>query len=282
MWKIDFKGLSAAYRIWGAGTPAVLLHSGGSSGAQWEKVAHELSGQCRMIAPDALGFGDTQPWPQPGALTHDLQAELVGRIVLSQVDGPVDVIGHSYGGATALRLAALRPELVRSMVLIEPVVSCLLKDAGDPLYEESIAVAQQFVASVDAGRPQVGWEAFIDNRNRPGTWARLSDAQKQRFLAQSSQTREGFISNLANPTTLADCRRVAAPTTIVLGGESLDTDRRIAALLTDTIAEAHQVVIPGAGHMSPLTHPVQVAAIVRDHLARVYNPFCFSHLEGRG
>lgn len=282
MWDIDFKGLRAAYRIWGSGTPAVFLHSGGSSGAQWEKVARELCGQCRMIAPDALGFGETQSWPQQGALTHDLQAELVARIVRRQADGPVDVIGHSYGGATALRLVATRSALVRSLVLIEPVASCLLKDAGDPLYEESVAVARQFVASVDAGRPEIGWEAFLDNRNRPGTWARLSDAQKQRFLVQSGQTREGFISNLANPTTLADCRRIAVPTTIVLGGESLDTDRRIFALLADTIPDAHRVVIPGAGHMSPLTHPAQVAAIVRDHMARGGNSFSFKRLETRG
>lgn len=280
--EIDFKGLSAHYRTWGEGAPVFFLHSGGSSGAQWEKTARVLQGQCRMVAPDALGFGQTEVWPQAGALTHELQAELVSNIILRQADGPVDVIGHSYGGGTALRLAIAWPQLVRSLVLIEPVAGSVLKDVGDPLFKENGTLARLFIASVDAGRPEVGWEAFLDSRNRPGTWARLTDEQRQRFLLQSRQTSDAFFSNLAHMITLAECRRIAVPTTIVVGTESLEVDRRITTLLHETIDDALRVEIPGAGHMSPLTHPQQVADIVRDHLARVRNSFSFRPLAARG
>lgn len=283
MTTIDFRGLSAHYRVWGEGAPVVFLHSGGTSGAQWEKVAQELRGQpWRMIAPDALGFGETAAWPRPGELTHELQAELVSRIIVRQADGPVDVVGHSYGGGTALRLAIAHPRLVRSLVLIEPVAGSVLKDVGDPLFEENGQLARLFIASVDAGQPEVGWKAFLDSRNRPGTWARLTDAQRQRFLAQSRQTSDAFFSNLAHKITLAECRGLAVPTTIVVGSESLEVDRRITALLHETIDEAYRVEIPGAGHMSPLTHPAPVAGIICDHLARVRNTFAFSRLEARG
>jgi len=264
-----FKGAHVFYLTWGQGQPIMLLHSGGSSSSQWTKVAEQLSAHHRIIAPDLLGFGATEAWPVPGGLTHDLQADLVAEVMRNEGSAALDVVGHSYGGATAIRLLLGRPQLVRSLILIEPIVSWLLKDANDPLYEESVAVARSFIASVDAGRSEQGWEAFLDSRNGAGTWARMSDKGKARFLAQSRHSKEGFISNLNNHTTLAECRRIAVPTTVVCGAETTRPDRRTTELLRDAIPCSHYELIRGAAHMSPFTHPEQVAHVIREHLDRV-------------
>ena len=85
---------------------------------------------------------------------------------------------------------------------------------------------------------------------------------------QSKQTKEGFISNLNNRTTLAECRQISVPTTVVCGAETTLPDRVTTELLRDTIAHCHYEAIAGAGHMSPFTHPEQVAEIVRQHVGR--------------
>jgi lipase len=264
-----FEGRRAAYTTWGEGPPVVFLHPGGSQGKQWEKVVDALGPGWRAIAPDLFGFGGTEPWPMARELTIDLQARLVASVLDDAgLAGPVDVVGHSYGGATALRLTVNRPERVRSLMVIEPIVFNVLKEIGDPLYEDSKAIALAFLASMEKGDRDAAWRGFIDGRNGPGTWARLSDQRRQGFFAQTDQVSAGFISNLANLTTLAECRAIEVPTTVVCGGKSLAADRRIAEVLRDTIPGARYEVLTEAGHMSPLTHPVDVARLVREHLAR--------------
>jgi pimeloyl-ACP methyl ester carboxylesterase len=268
---LDFEGLRVRCRSWGRGRPVVFLHSGGGSGAQWEKVAGALADDCRAIAPDLLGAGDTAAWPVPEALTHDLQAALVAAVIDADGDRPVDVVGHSYGGATAVRLAVNQPNKVRSLVLIEPILNCLLGEARDPLFGESERVGRAFVASIDDGRPEAAWELFIDARNGAGTWARLPDRRRQQFVATAAQGKAAMLSNLNNRTTFAECRAIAVPTTVVCGAETTAPDRRATELLRDAVPGARYELLAGSAHMSPLTHPADVARVVREHLGRVHS-----------
>ena len=264
----EFRGVPVHREAWGAGPPLLMLHAGGSSGAQWRRAASFLQDRRRIVAPDLIGFGKTGAWPRAGGLTHDLQADLVAMLVEDDGGEAVDVVGHSYGGATAVRLALRRPELVRSLVLVEPLLSTLLRDAGDPLFDEYRGMAEGFVRHARAGRDEEAWALFLDYRNGPGTWAGMAEKARARFLGQTAQTAEGFLSNLSNPTTLDDCRRISAPTTVARGGDTAAPDRRVAELLRDAIPGCRYVVIPGAGHMSPLTHSEELARIVLDHLER--------------
>jgi pimeloyl-ACP methyl ester carboxylesterase len=264
--EIAFRGIRAFYDSWGEGPSLLLLHAGGSSSSQWKKVGEYLSKDRRLIAPDCIGFGGTESWPEPGALTHDLQAELVAQVLKSEAVEQIDIVGHSYGGASAVRLFLRCPQKVRSLVLIEPIMSWLLNDAGDPLYEDSVRVAKFFIGCVDSGRNEEGWEAFLDSRNGAGTWSRLSDKARDRFLSSTRNTKEGFISNLNNHTSLRDCHSINVQTTIVCGAETTAPDRRTTELLKDVISDAAYHVIPGAAHMSPFTHPAEVAHIIATHL----------------
>lgn len=266
--ELAFRGLRASWHAWGGGRPLALLHSGGSSGTQWTKIAEALAPTYRSIAPDFLGFGATQPWPEPGSLTHDLQADLVAAVLEAEGVASADVVGHSYGGGVAIRLALRRPDLVRSLLLIEPILPALLKEAGDSLHAEAVAVGRAFIEAVDAGRPEQGWQRFIDSRNGAGTWAKMSERSRERFLVQSQQTREGFLSNFANRTTLAEVAAVAVPTTVACSEHAIAPDRRLSEILAATIPGARSATIPDAGHMAPLTHPERVTEIVGEHIAQ--------------
>src|ERR1700744_3056376 len=106
----------------------IALHCSLGSGRQWTKLTEALGADYRVIAPDIAGYGDHRrafDWPQTLA---DEVAFLVGRI--DAETGPIHLVGHSYGGAIAFRMAAASPLAgrVRSLTLIEPVLPTLLKE----------------------------------------------------------------------------------------------------------------------------------------------------------
>jgi lipase len=261
------EGRSVAFADSGDGDPVVLLHAGASSGRQWEKVAAQLPPRYRLLAPDLIGFGDTPAWDEPRELTHDDQAGVVRALVEQRAGSPVHVVGHSYGGATAIRFVLAVPDLVRRLVLIEPVVMPLLAQAGaGSLYDEYERVARRFVDDADAGRHEAAMSFFIDYRNGEGTWATASDTTRERLLAVTPQTADAYRSNLNNPTTLAGCAGVTAPTLLISGAETTEPERAVTEILAEQLPNARHEVVPEAGHMSPLTHPEEIARLIAEHL----------------
>ena len=264
----EFRGIPVHVEEWGSGPPLLMLHGGVSAGEQWQRVAAALGDRHRTIAPDLIGCGGTGAWPGPEEVSHDLQADLVAALIEGHGMAPAEVVAHSYGGACAVRLALRRPGLVRSLVLIEPVLMPLLREAGDPLFGEYRAMVDDFVGHARAGNGAAAWERFMDYRNGPGAWAALGGKAKARLMEQATLGMGTLLANLSNPTTLDDCRRIPAPVTIVCGEATTAPDRRVTELLRDAVPGCRYVTIPGAGHMSPLTHPEELAPIVLDHLGR--------------
>lgn len=259
--------LTAHYTDAGEGPPVVLLHAGGSSSAQWRRIAPALQDRFRLLAPDLIGFGETGSLPGGIVLSHDRQARLVLDLVTHISATPVQVVGHSYGGATALRLAIDYPSLIDNLILIEPIVTPLLREAGEArLYVELENVAQRFFDASSEQETEAAWRHFLDYRNGRGTWENLCDTARARFLAQTKQVTDGFRSNLDNPTTMEDLEGVAVPTLLLCGEETTAPDRRIAEILRDRIPDCEFATIPGAEHMSPLTHPEAVAGAIQSYL----------------
>ena len=96
-------------------TPALLLHGVPETRAMWRPLAEELARDRIVLAPDLKGLGESEvrgPYDIP-TLVRELAA-----LVLHEVDGRVDVVGHDWGGSLALALALKRPDLVRRLVVI--------------------------------------------------------------------------------------------------------------------------------------------------------------------
>src|SRR5262249_3693308 len=110
-------------RDWGdAAGPAVLMIHGTTSHLVDFDVAlgKQLGGKYRLLAYDRPGMGRSTKRPSDAAKLH-VQAETAADVDgADDPGGPVVVIGHSYGGAVALRLALDHPELVSGLVLLAP------------------------------------------------------------------------------------------------------------------------------------------------------------------
>jgi pimeloyl-ACP methyl ester carboxylesterase len=158
-------------------------------------------------------------------------------------------------------------ELVRSAVLIEPVLTPLLRLAGEEkLFREYFDMAQTFLQSVAVGNADEAWRVFLDYRNGPGTWRALAEPTRERFRATTESTVAGFRSNLSNPTSLGDLRKLLLPTLVMCGEKTTVPDRRLTEILRDHIPQCRYEVIPGAEHMSPLSHPLFIAGAVERHI----------------
>jgi pimeloyl-ACP methyl ester carboxylesterase len=102
----------------GEGKPLVLLHGLGASRAIWSRVTPLLAADRLVLAPDLPGFGESEP-AGPG---FDLEraARKLAVALADRAGRRFDLVGNSLGGAVALQLAVLRPDLVRRLVLSAP------------------------------------------------------------------------------------------------------------------------------------------------------------------
>jgi len=148
--------------------PVVLLHCSGSSGAQWRPLAAALGKRYQVFAPDLIGYGASRPWVG-GEFSLAREAAAV-RSLIGHLDETVHLVGHSYGGAVALNIARTRPELLRSLTLVEPSAFHLLRggDATDlAALREITAVPFDARAALAAGDDCGGFGRFVDYWSGP-------------------------------------------------------------------------------------------------------------------
>jgi pimeloyl-ACP methyl ester carboxylesterase len=229
-----------------------------------------LQDRFHVIAPDLYGYGSSEPWSGCGPFSLAAEAEAIGAL-LAQSPGPVHLVGHSYGGAVALRLALDLPKRLRSLTLIEPVAFHLLRRETEPdraLFQEVQALAAAVSDAVVSGDYWRGMARFVDYWNGPGSWVRLPDERRSALCRGIAKIALDFRAIFAEDTPLAACRRIRVPTLVLRGGRSPTTTRRIAELLADTLPAAHLRAIADAGHMLPLTHRAEVNHAIIEHLTR--------------
>src|SRR3569833_1963340 len=98
------------YSVRGAGPAVLLLHASLGSKAQWRALTERLSSRFRVIAVDLWGYGDNADWPAPTPFSVDDEVQVVVECLdrLVPLREALHVVGHSYGGLDALRLAATK------------------------------------------------------------------------------------------------------------------------------------------------------------------------------
>ena len=117
---VSVRGLDLQICEWGAGPTILLLHGFLDQGAAWQPVAQLLSeAGYRVVAPDARGHGRSGHVSHGGNYHFPDYLSDLDEINRSLGLGAVHLVGHSMGGTVACMYAATRPELVRSLVLVE-------------------------------------------------------------------------------------------------------------------------------------------------------------------
>jgi pimeloyl-ACP methyl ester carboxylesterase len=228
----------------------LLLHSSGHSGRQWRHLVKALPGPTR--APDLAGYSDGIPWQDGPAWEVDV-AEILKLV--DGIEGPIDLVGHSYGGAVALRVAARRPERIRRMVLHDPVVWGLLGEDGLGGVEETFAhLDLDRMLDEETGGSRAWLEMFIDFWNGPGAWAAMPSAHQQVLLGIGRKIFREVWDLFVARVSSSDFDSVVAPMRITIGSESPEAAQRVSRCLAKGDCRREVQLLP-CGHMAPVTDP---------------------------
>lgn len=250
----------------GGGPPVVVLvHSSGMGAGQWERTIDALGAGHRCLAPDLSGYGKSSPAREDSNGALDQDAEIVASMVELAGEG-AHLVGHSYGGAVALLVARTAPNLV-SLTLIEPVVADLLRASGSvEAAAELVEVSGGFFAAMEAADEKGALKGFVDYWNADGAWDNLPPEAHAGLvaLARKIGMEVRGVAFTATETFALDA--VDLPVLVLTGEETRKAPKRMSELMVGALPRATHRVVSGAGHMSPLTHPAEVAAAIASHV----------------
>jgi len=223
------------------------------SAAEWKQVFSLWPEGYQLIAIEA--YGDDIGPGAPGRRTLDDYADQV-YATAEHVGQSVCLVGFSWGGATALRVAAVAPELVDSLAVIEPEAYALLRTQDADAYTQICGLRDRWRAHVRAGRWRDAFEEFIDFYNGPGSFASWPSQRQEAFLAVQQARGDLwdvlFDDGLLNPGALA---LLTAPVQVIEGSQTSAVDHAICDVVRRHVPDTQHTLIDGAGHMMPLTHP---------------------------
>jgi len=241
----------------------LAIHGLTGHGQRWKTLATGHLPDVAVAAPDLLGHGRSS-WAAPW--TIDANVAALAEILDAGADRPAVVVGHSFGGALALNLAATRPDLVSALVLLDPAVGLdggWMRDIADNMF-----------ASPDYTDRD---EARSEKAN--GSWGDVDadelDRELDEHLIDTPSGRVGwrisipammaYWSELARPITLPPN---TIPTTLVRATRTQPpyvSDELLAGL-----AGGVDFTLVGldCNHMVAQALPVDTAAVIRKHLER--------------
>lgn len=253
----------------GAGVPVVLVHGAVCDHRIWQAQRAFIASRWRYIALDLHYHG---PWPWPDDGIHYALVDHVAQVrefLQALAAGPVHLVGQSYGGHLALRLALDHPELVRSLVLQEPAVESLVDgpQAKDILDERQRAFAPAG-AALREGRPveaaQLLVEALINQG--PGTFQAAPDDLKAMVRDNARTLPLLFKAPAPPPLTCARVGQLQKPTLILNGAGTMRYYACIGERLAACIPGARREVVDGASHGIETQAPAAWAQLVREFL----------------
>ncbi|WP_411102017.1 alpha/beta fold hydrolase [Streptomyces sp. cmx-4-9] len=261
--------------------PALFVHGLGGSSQNWSALMAELEDTVDGEAVDLPGFG----WSPPPA-DRDYSVTGLARAVIRHLDaagrGPVHLIGNSLGGAVSTRVAAVRPDLVRTLTLVSPalpelrvqrsaVPTALLAVPGVAALFSRLTrdlTAEQRTRGVmglcygDPSRvPQEGFAHAVEEMERrmalPYFWEAMTRTSRGIVDAYTLGGQHGLWRQ---------AQRVLAPALLVYGGRDQLVSYRMAHKAAAAYRGSRLLCLPEAGHVAMMEYPEVVAAAVRDLL----------------
>jgi pimeloyl-ACP methyl ester carboxylesterase len=262
--------------------PALFVHGLGGSSLNWSALMPRLDHVVDGEALDLPGFGDSAP-PDDGNYSITAQARAVIRFLDWGGRGPVHLFGNSLGGAIATRVAAARPDLVRTLILVSPalpeirvqraalptglfavpgVAALFLRHSRDWTAEQRtlgvLALCYGDPSSVD---PQELGNAVDEMARRlqlPYHWDAMVRSARGIVNAYTLGGQHGLWRQ---------AERVLAPTLLVYGGRDRLVSFRMARRAARAFRESRLLALPDAGHVAMMEFPDEVARAARAFIA---------------
>jgi pimeloyl-ACP methyl ester carboxylesterase len=215
------------------------------------------------MAINLFGYGSTTPWRGSSSQTLSDQAKLVVALCDTTRSSRVHLLGHSFGGAVALKSAAILGNKVDRLVLWEPSLFYVLAQYGrSDAYAEAYALRNYVKQYGSVGAWEVVAERFANYWGGESAWIMMSPSQRTAFVEAVPNNFHEWDAVIDEETPMSEWRRLQTQTLLVCSRDTNRPIREIADLFLEACPHWTYVEIPVGGHMAPLTHPEVVTQIV--------------------
>jgi len=241
----------------GNGPNLVLLHGWGMSGAVWQPIIKNLSKLFTLQIVDLPGMGLSRP-------TEPYHLHIIAEKVAEMLPPSVDVIGWSWGGQVAMRIALDQPDAVRRLVLVGSTPCFVNKEEfmTQALWSSGIApeVFSQFAESMDLDYHKTITN-FLTLQCMGDKMARLTIRLLRKKLDErpspTSQTLQRALEILLNTDLRSDIVHLRKPTLLIHGDRDSLVPVQAAHWMMQNLPVGFLRVISGASHAPFLSHQKQ-------------------------
>jgi pimeloyl-ACP methyl ester carboxylesterase len=238
-------GVELHYVERGKGVAVIFIHGSLGDYSAWDSQLNPFAEFYRAIAYSRrYNYPNTnKPVSNYSAVVDsgDL-ASLIKKLSLEKVH----LVGHSYGGYTALVLAVAHPELVHTLTLAEPPVAF----AGDRVDAAKAQLLLRARAAFEKGDPEDAVRTIVDS-SRAGSYDKMPDPFRKRLLRNASEV-EALVksNNTYPPLDRHSVQRITMPTLLLSGEKSPTSFKSIDAELERLLPEKsrQRVIIRDADH----------------------------------
>jgi proline iminopeptidase len=270
---VDSGGLLIYFETIGKGPPLMVLHGGpGSTHDYFLPYLLPLAPHHRLVFIDERGSGRSQQLSDPKGYTLDAMVADVEAVRVALDLGPIDVLGHSFGGILAQAYAIAHPNALRKLILASTGSSAAQIDADfarvknslDPELRRKIDALEQRGITESSGAQSAEYRKLADQAEltfnyhvRPPPWNAAGDPVNWDVLGEMWGRKSDFHidGNLRGFDFIPALRRLAVPTLIIYGDHDLVSPTS-AQQAHSALKDSQVVELAESGHMTFVDQPV--------------------------
>ncbi len=253
----------------GSGLPLLLLHAFPLDHSMWSRQT-SLADHLRIIAPDLRGFGaSADVGPESIAQLADDAVALLDAL---HVGRPAAVCGVSMGGYVAQHIAARHPDRVAALVLVDTKLEADTPETRAARVDLSAKVGRLGLSILaDAMIPRLMAPVAANADAKTTARHRDNEADLRRMIiGQRVGTIQAALAALGDRPDMSEpMRHVRAPTLLVVGADDQLTPPECLEAAETIIPDARLLIVPRAGHLTPLEAPEVFNAAVREFLGEL-------------
>jgi 2-hydroxymuconate-semialdehyde hydrolase/2-hydroxy-6-oxo-octa-2,4-dienoate hydrolase len=262
---VDAGGVRTHYLESGSGAPVVLLHGSGpgvTAAANWAHTIPVVAEQYRVLAPELIGFGDSDRAAADGYGISAWVAHVVGFLDALGI-ARANLVGNSLGGIVSVFTALQHPERVERMVLMgSPGIGMRLTDGLRALraYEPSLDAMRELLRTYFTNDPDIATDELIELRYEAS--ARPGEADNYRAIHAAQAARTG------PRLTPEAVQTIQTPTLLVHGRDDQVLPAEVSWTMLGLLPNADLHVFHHCGHWVQLERADEFCLLVRDFFAR--------------
>ena len=229
----------------GTGPTLLLLHGVGLRAEAWNGQIDGLRDKFSIVAPDMPGHGLSQPFEDAARLS-----EYTDRVA-EMVDGPVLIAGHSMGAMIALELACRFPEYVQGVAALNAIYQ---RDEDATRAIQTRAKSMPIDHAADPAQTLTRWfgSSELPARDFCSAWLKTVSPAAYK-LAYSAFAQEGGPKE-------RDLAALQMPALFITGADEPNSTPAMSRAMAATVPDGEAVIVEGAAHMMPMTHPQRINA----------------------